>query len=99
MKTYSDLLSMINNLPNKEDQVTKYIEYLETQEEENFKKLNELEEHFKDIHKVLEGVLDKTFLTTDEIEIIEDLAEPSAVSTKELREQAYMTYKMISLVP
>ncbi len=73
MKTYNDLLSMIDNLPDKEDQVTKYIEYLETQEEENFKKLNELEEHFKDIHAVLEGILNKSFLTTDEIEIIEDL--------------------------
>ena len=70
MKTYNDLLSMIDNLPDKEDQVAKYIEYLETQEEENFRKLNELEEHFKDIHKVLEGVLDKTFLTTDMLKCI-----------------------------
>lgn len=73
MKTYKDLLTMIDDLPDKEDQVAKYIEYLETQEEENFKKLNELEEHFKDIHKVLEGILDKTFLTTEELEVIEDL--------------------------
>ena len=73
MKTYKDLLTMIDDLPDKEDQVAKYIEYLETQEEENFKKLNELEEQFKDIHAVLEGILNKTFLTTDEIEIIEDL--------------------------
>ena len=70
MKTYKDLLTMIDDLPDKEDQVTKYIEYLETQEEENFKKLNELEEHFKDIHKVLEGVLNKTFLTTDMLKCI-----------------------------
>lgn len=73
MKTYKDLLTMIDDLPDKEDQVAKYIEYLETQEEENFRKLNELEEQFKDIHAVLEGILNKTFLTTDEIEIIEDL--------------------------
>ena len=33
MKTYKDLLTMIDDLPDKEDQVTKYIEYLETQEE------------------------------------------------------------------
>lgn len=43
--------------------------------------------------------LKQSFALVANLEIIEDVAEPSAVSTKELREQAYMPYKMISLVP
>lgn len=43
--------------------------------------------------------LKTSFALVANLEVIEDIAEPSRKSTQELREQAYMPYKMISLIP
>ena len=43
--------------------------------------------------------LKNSFALVANLEVIEDVAEPSRKSTQEAREQAYMPYKMISLIP
>ena len=43
--------------------------------------------------------LKTSFALVANLEVIEDIAEPSRKSTQELREQAYIPYKMISLIP
>jgi 5'-3' exonuclease len=43
--------------------------------------------------------LKNSFVLVANLEILEDVSAPTNVSTKELREQTYMPYKMISLVP